>query len=195
MRLERLSYDKIKIFLTFEDLQERGISKEEIWMDVPKVHDLFRDMISEASTELGFEADGPVVVEVFSLPSQGMVVIVTKSDDDDVEESFDDSFMELQVSVDFNEDLIFSFESIEDVLQLAGSFNRLDITSGELYYYKGQYYLKFNENDEGFLDFEDFISIILEYGNSSTVAPMLLKEYGKVIIDREAIKQLNDYFL
>ncbi|WP_096188597.1 genetic competence negative regulator [Evansella halocellulosilytica] len=192
MRLERLSYDKIKIFLTFEDLHERGISKEEILMDVPKVHDLFRDMISEASVELGFEADGPVIVEVFSLPSQGMVVIVTKSDD--LEETFDDSFMELQVSVDLNEILIFSFETFEDVIQLSKTLNRSNIQSGELYFYKGAYYLSFDEDEEWPLDFEDFISIILEYGDSSTVAPLILQEYGKTIIERNAIKKIINYF-
>jgi adapter protein MecA 1/2 len=45
MRLERLNYDKIKIFLTFDDLSEREITKEEMWLDIPKVHQLFRDMI------------------------------------------------------------------------------------------------------------------------------------------------------
>lgn len=42
MRIERLSQDKIRIFLTFDDLSERGIQKEDMWQEVPKVHDLLR---------------------------------------------------------------------------------------------------------------------------------------------------------
>lgn len=65
MRLERLNYNKIKIFLTFDDLVERGLTKEDLWKDTFKVHELFRDMIEEASEELGFEINGSVAVEVY----------------------------------------------------------------------------------------------------------------------------------
>lgn len=53
MRLERLNYDKIKIFLTTDDLHDRGLTKEDLWKDSLKVHQLFRDMMNEASVELG----------------------------------------------------------------------------------------------------------------------------------------------
>ncbi|MGE5701533.1 MAG: adaptor protein MecA, partial [Clostridia bacterium] len=78
MRVERLGTDKIRIFLTFDDLSERGIEKEDMWRDIPKVHELFNDMMEQAYHELGFEVSGPVAVEVFALPAQGMVVIVTR---------------------------------------------------------------------------------------------------------------------
>jgi len=83
MRLERLNGNKIKIFLTFDDLAERGISKDDLWRNLPKVQQLFRDMIMEADDELGFHADGPIEIEVFSLPAQGLVVIVSKRWDPD----------------------------------------------------------------------------------------------------------------
>ena len=57
MRLERLNYNKIKIFLTFDDLSERGLTKEDLWRNAPKVQQLFRDMMQEANKELGFEAE------------------------------------------------------------------------------------------------------------------------------------------
>ncbi len=49
MRLERLNYNKIKIFLTFDDLSERGLTKEDLWRNAPKVQQLFRDMMQEAN--------------------------------------------------------------------------------------------------------------------------------------------------
>lgn len=78
MRLERLNYNKIKIFLTLDDLTDRGLTKEDLWKDSFKVQQLFKDMMNEANTELGFEANGPIAVEVYSLQAQGMVIIVTK---------------------------------------------------------------------------------------------------------------------
>ncbi|MBU9723980.1 MULTISPECIES: genetic competence negative regulator [Bacillaceae] len=192
MRLERLTSDKIKIFLTFDDLRERGISKDEIWMDIPKVHDLFRDMISEASDELGFDAEGPVIVEVFSLPSQGLVVIVTITEDD--EDTFDDSFIELQITMDVNESFIFKFDSIEAVIQLAKECDRLRIENGTLYYHDDSYYLKLQETDAAPLKMENFIPLIVEFGESATITTYKLEEYGKTIIPYKALKMLNVYF-
>ncbi len=102
MRLERLAIDKFKVFLTFDDMDERGITKEDLWQDVPKVHDLFRDMMLEADDELGFKVDGPIAVEVFAMPAQGMVFIVTKgthSDDFDTDD-YEDGFIEMQLTLD-----------------------------------------------------------------------------------------------
>lgn len=47
MRLERLNYNKIKIFLTLDDLTDRGLTKEDLWKDSFKVHQLFKDMMNE----------------------------------------------------------------------------------------------------------------------------------------------------
>src|SRR4051812_32760948 len=82
MKIERLSHDKIRIFLTFDDLTERGIQKEDIWREIPKVHDLFSEMMDQAYNEVGFEAVGPLAVEVFALPAQGMIVIITRGNYD-----------------------------------------------------------------------------------------------------------------
>ncbi len=79
MRVERLEGDKIRFFLTLDDLMDRGIEKEDMWRDIPKVHELFNDMMEHAYQELGFEVAGPIAVEVFALPAQGMVVIVSRS--------------------------------------------------------------------------------------------------------------------
>ena len=78
MKIERLSQDKIRIFLTFDDLTERGIQKDDMWREIPKVHELFSEMMDQAYSELGFDPSGPLAVEVFALPAQGMVVIVTR---------------------------------------------------------------------------------------------------------------------
>jgi adapter protein MecA 1/2 len=78
-----LNYNKIKIFLTIDDLMDRGLTKEDLWKDSLKVHQLFREMMDEASEELGFEASGPIAVEVYSLQAQGMVIIVTKNHEEE----------------------------------------------------------------------------------------------------------------
>ncbi|WNF38000.1 genetic competence negative regulator [Bacillaceae bacterium IKA-2] len=194
MRLERLNYDKIKIFLTFDDLSERGITKEEMWQDIPKVHQLFRDMMLEASDELGFEADGPIAVEVFSLPAQGMVIIVTKSYNDEEIEEFDDGYLEMEVTLDESEEIIYEFKDIEDVISLAPRLSSFGVPTGSLLYFETKYYLTFEENDVLDIDTDAFIALLSEYGNPSTITIFRLNEYGKKLLNGNAVEELYATF-
>ena len=71
MRLERLTANKIKIFLTSDDLFDRGLSKEDIWKDSIKWNQLFHDMLEEASEEFDVDIQGSVAVEIFSFRLKG----------------------------------------------------------------------------------------------------------------------------
>ncbi|MCP1123149.1 adaptor protein [Bacillus sp. AFS018417] len=195
MRLERLNYNKIKIFLTFDDLSERGLTKEDLWKNAPKVQQLFRDMMQEANKELGFEADGPIAVEVFSLQAQGMVVIVTKENQEsDTEEEFQDEYIEMQVTLDESEHILYEFASLEDVIALAGRLYNLGVTGGKLYAWQNRFYL-WLEEDSTMLLKEDMIAILAEFGNSSTITIYRMMEYGKELMANEAIEQIYKYFI
>ncbi|MFC4617834.1 genetic competence negative regulator [Camelliibacillus cellulosilyticus] len=194
MRLERLDSDKIKIFLTFDDLRERGISKDDLWTNLPKVQELFRDMISEADVELGFEADGPIEVEVFSLPAQGMVVIVSKRFDPDLIDSEDDEYIEMQVTLDESDEIIYRFSDFEDIIALADKLHRIGVNGGSVYMYDRYYYMCFEE-EELSGDIDTMIAVLAEYGNPSTMTSHRLKDYGKPIMIERAVDTLHHYFL
>ncbi len=194
MRLERLNYNKIKIFLTFDDLMERGLTKEDLWKNAPKVQQLFRDMMHEANRELGFEADGPIAVEVFSLQAQGMIVIVTKEhQEDDLEEDFSDEFIEMQVTLDESDDILYEFSSLDDVIALANRLYSLGVTGGKLYSFQDRFYVLLDEDMT--LNNENMIAILAEYGNSATITIYRLVEYGKELMKERAIEQLYSYFV
>jgi adapter protein MecA 1/2 len=193
MRLERLNSDKIKIFLTFDDLQERGLSKDDLWSNLPKVQDLFREMIMEADDELGFQADGPIEVEVFSLPAQGMVIVVSKSLDTDFIDE-DDEFIEMQVTLDESDEILYRFNDIEDVIALSAKCQALGETGGRLYVYDNKYYLEFTDLDVS-TEWEVFVAVLAEYGQPSTLTHHRLAEYGKCLMDEKALQQLYDTFI
>ena len=195
MRLERLTYNKIKIFLTYDDLKERGITKEELWQDGPKVHQLFKEMMIEADDELGFKADGPIAVEVFSLPAQGMVVIVTKESNSysDLDEHYDDDYIEMQVTLDESDEIFYSFATFEDVIALAKRLHPLGISGGVLYSFNEQFYMKFEEDDIP-IDFDVFIALLAEFGNPSTITSHRVGEYGKILMEKDAVKKLYTTF-
>lgn len=195
MRLERLNYNKIKIFLTFDDLLERGLTKEDLWQNAPKVQQLFRDMMHEANKELGFEADGPIAVEVFSLQAQGMVVIVTKEHQElGLDEDFSDDFIEMQVTLDESEDILYEFASFEDVISLAERLYPLGVENGKLYSFQNHFYLLLEESATS-LSHENLIAILAEFGNSATITIYRLMEYGKELMEERALAQLHHYFV
>ncbi|MBU8907209.1 genetic competence negative regulator [Desertibacillus haloalkaliphilus] len=196
MRLERLTLDKIKIFLTYDDLNERGITKEELWQDVPKVHDLFRDMMTEASDELGFIADGPIAVEVFSLPAQGMVVIVTKGTvESEFDEEYDDGFIEMQVTLDESDEVFYEFQSIEDVIALASRLYPFGVLGGTLYSFNDQFYIAFEDLDIQPDTEQAFIALLAEFGSPSTITTHRVSEYGKKLMEYDAIYKLYHTFV
>lgn len=197
MRLERLTMDKIKIFLTFDDLKERGMTKEDLWMDGPKVHDLFREMMSEADDELGFKADGPVAVEVFVMPAQGMVIIVTKGskDDEEFEDDYDDGYIEMKVTLDESDEVFYEFDTFEDVIALSSRLYPFGVVGGTLYSYDNRFYLKFEEYDLIGVDDDSFIALLSEFGNPSTITTYRIAEYGKELMKVEAIYRTYHTFV
>ncbi|TCS93425.1 genetic competence negative regulator [Hazenella coriacea] len=196
MRVERLGGDKIRFHLTLDDLIDRGIEKEDMWRDIPKVHELFNDMMEHAYQELGFEVAGPVAVEVFALPAQGMVVVVTrgrtpKPEHDDFESTED--VYELEVTMEETESIIFRFIDIEDIIQAAIRLHPIHDQGGQVYFYQGAYYLIFDE-DLNSDRLEALIAICSEYGEVSTTTNTLLQEYGKTIWSENAISQIVETF-
>ncbi|MCM3586476.1 genetic competence negative regulator [Mesobacillus maritimus] len=192
MRLERLTNNKIKIFLTTDDLSDRGLSKEDIWKDSMKWNQLFHDMLEEASDEFGFEILGTVAVEIFSLQAQGMVMIVTMGEIEYDEEPFDDDgYIEMQVTLEGREIILFEFENIEDVIQLAKRLKDAGVRGGSLYVLDGTYYMSMYGLES---DSEQIVSLLAEYGSPSILSIHRLNEYGKLIIDENAVDTLVYYF-
>ncbi len=197
MRVERLGQDKIRIFLTFDDLSERGIEKEDMWRDIPKVHELFNDMMEQAYQELGFEVSGPVAVEVFALPAQGMVVIVTRGKTGskvEKEEEYDDEVYELEVTLEESDLILYSFRDFEHMVEAAHRINAFLTNGGAAYFYQGKYYLVLEEVDLDQERYQKLIAILSEYGEATPTTVYVLEEYGKVIIADDAVKEICKRF-
>ncbi|ALS27737.1 genetic competence negative regulator [Paenibacillus cisolokensis] len=199
MKIERLSQDQIRIFLTFDDLLERGIQKEDLWREIPKVHDLFSEMMDQAYSELGFEASGPLAVEVYALPAQGMVVIVTRgkmngarsADDEDTE----DDVYEMEVTLEQSDVATYAFRDFEDVISVCRELKRAKLTEdGRLYAYKGAWVLSIEPSLTESDRFPAVIALLAEYGEATSITSAMLEEYGKVIIPSGAVEHICEYF-
>ncbi|AFH62047.1 genetic competence negative regulator [Paenibacillus caseinilyticus] len=195
MKMERLSQDKIRIFLTFDDLTERGIHKDDMWREIPKVHELFSEMMDQAYMELGFDATGPLAVEVLAMPAQGMMVIVTRGKmnlthgDDTLEDEMEEVY-ELEVTMDETDQITYAFHDFEDLLRMAKVINPLLIDGGTLYSFKNKWILLLDAVDMEEKRLQAIVAVLSEFGESTSVTQAMLEEYGKTVIESDAVKVL-----
>lgn len=82
MKIEKLSDNQIRCTLNKSDLASRQLKISELAYGSEKAKDLFRDMMQQASYELGFEAeDIPLMIEAIPVSTDCIVLVITKVED------------------------------------------------------------------------------------------------------------------
>ena len=205
MDIERINDHTMKFFITYIDIEDRGFNREEIWYDRERSEELFWEMMDEARDHDDFFIDGPLWIQVQAV-DKGIEVLVTKA-----ELSKDGQKLELPIGVDkiidveeqagtnFNEDgtfgFLIKFNDFEDVISLSHRLIFEDIKD-ELYSFEDRYYV-YVEFDEVLHDEEEIdriLSIVLEYGEESTLTIHRVSEYGKQIVKEHALETIRNNF-
>ena len=123
MKLEKLSDTQIRCTLDKEDLTRRQLHLSELAYGSEKAKELFRDMMQQASIELGFEADNiPLMIEAIPISSDCLVLVVTKVEDPDELDTRFSRFSKINMDDTFDED----FSDMDDT-----DFDELDFLDGE----------------------------------------------------------------
>ena len=79
MKIEKVNDNQIRCTLTKSDLADRQIKLSELAYGTDKAKALFRDMMQQAATEFGFEAeDIPLMIEAIPLSADCIILIITK---------------------------------------------------------------------------------------------------------------------
>jgi len=201
MKMERLSQDKIRIFLTFDDLSERGIPRDDMLRETLKLRDLFTEMMDQAYSELGFDPAGPLAVEVFSLPAQGMVVIVTSSPAD-LFHSHDDAFDEadneevyaMEVMLEQSDLISYAFSDFEHLIRAAHSLTSVIEEGGALYKYKDRWILQFEQVELEEAQYQTLIAVLSEFGEANSITQAYVQEYGRTVMASDALGTLRKHF-
>lgn len=111
MKIERLNENQIRCTLNKSDMASRQLKINELAYGSDKAKELFRDMMQQASYELGFEAeDTPLMIEAIPVSSECIVLIVTKVDNP---EELDTRFSRFSPSD--SDDDNFDFDDIETI--------------------------------------------------------------------------------
>lgn len=221
MEIERLNESTIKFFITYKDIENRGFDREEIWYNRERGEELFFEMINEANDEENFELEGPLWIQVQAL-DKGLEIIVTRGQitdgnvkleipvsneemnlpvDENIVDMLDENFVKnkhkkVDDDDDENEllDLVIGFNDFEDIISLS---HNLEVRGFEnsLYHFENNYYLfvmftdEFPEDEQ-----DDILSQILEFGFETELSIHRIQEYGKTIIEEEALQNLQKLF-
>lgn len=82
MKFEKINENQIRCTLNKADLADRDLLIHELAYGTPKAKELFREMMQQASYEVGFEAeDIPLMIEAIPVSPDCLVLIITKVED------------------------------------------------------------------------------------------------------------------
>ena len=83
MRIERINENKLRVFLSFDDLEDRDIDLDSFNYNTPETQELFWDLMEQAEVELGFDAmESQLCVEAVTDVDHGFVITITRMDDE-----------------------------------------------------------------------------------------------------------------
>lgn len=131
MKIEKVNDNQIRCTLTKEDLADRNIKLSELAYGSDKAKSLFKDMIQQANYEFGFEVnDIPLMVEAIPLPSESIILLITKVEyPDELDTRFskfsesEDEFADNE-SMDLDEDAL--AQGAEEILQIFNELKKKD---------------------------------------------------------------------
>ncbi|WP_317367346.1 adaptor protein MecA [uncultured Tyzzerella sp.] len=211
MKIEKINENQIKFLLTNEDLQEREIKLSELAQGSEKAQAFFRDIMTEAMLDCGFDAtNAPLMIEAMPVTMDTVMIIVSKVDkgmDIDkvvsltpksMEERkykqgsikiFEDT-TESNSIIEYDEVYIYSFKNLDDIIKLSERLYSTYEGDSILYKYQDRYFLSLQKNSSFINSLEPVIS---EYGEkhiSNIISKYYLEEHAEVIIKSNVLNIL-----
>lgn len=221
MEMDRLNENTIRVILSTEDLQERGVTVLDLLGNKKQIETFFYSILDEVDKDHAFTNNQPVTFQI--MPNKaGLELLISKSDDSDGTGSLplnglqdsadndDNNFDDEKVGTEeYDSDtapylndpdtptktVIVEFKDFEDYVQLA---NLLHLESGisNLWEYKDKYYLQLilftDEMHE--MTYSDVLALLSEYSFKTKVTAAVLSEYGKKVMTKTALELTRYYF-
>ena len=205
MKVEKINNNKVKITLTFEELEKREINIKDIEKNTEIAKNLFVDLIEESNIDEEFEfEDSQLLIEATSDNNNLFIVTITKV------ENFPDlkkySLLDKKVKSSKNlktkntnykvESYIYSFNTINDILNLCETSKKENLFFGKnsLYKYNEKYFLIFANSsvkNQKFLKTFVFLSEFCDNYYSYNMLSSALKEKSQIIIENKALQTLS----
>lgn len=119
MKIEKINDNQIRCTLTRADLASRELKLSELAYGTEKAKSLFQDMMKQASSEFGFEADEtPLMIEAIPSSPDSIVLIITKVEDPEELDTRFSKFAPLGESLRKESAALDKLEGAEELLDL-----------------------------------------------------------------------------
>ncbi|MCL2702692.1 MAG: adaptor protein MecA [Defluviitaleaceae bacterium] len=215
MKIERISDEQIKFILNKDDLNFHNLKITDLAHGNAKMHELFREMMTQAMVEYEFNTDPntPLIVETVPLPNDSIMIIVTKAAAQEyIESKFNiqpkareerkyrrKPFIEPPLSRTESKETpvcIYMFKSLDEIGAAAARLNGSFRGPNSVYKKQNKYYLVL-QNENNINKMEHFEAVLMEYGqkhSTSVIYKLHLDEYGEVLVQDSAIDKLADIY-
>lgn len=215
MEMENINENTIRVLIESSDLEERGITFLDLLGNQKQIENFFYSILEEVDVDNQFHETDAITFQV--LPSgSGLELFISKGHGDDLD-SFEGEDSALEHVVDYmkkqsqisdkekeinmDEDslgpleIMLKFTDFEFFVEVSKRFF-LESGLSTLYYYKEAYYLSiiFFIDEMTETNLENEIAIALEFAEESDIATEVLGEYGKVIMEGNALETARHYF-
>ena len=206
MRIEKLNENKIRIFLNLQDLEEKNIDLHTFMSTSIESQDLFLDMLNQAETELGFKTHNhKLVIEALASSDGDFILTITKLGSQPSQASKVAKPKVKRKSVTINKILsLYKFASFDEFCDFCDFINKetndtyiSKLKTASLVLYNDNYYLIINKLRLNILEAKRLSCILSEFASRIRNEELLerkIKEYGKVIIPKNAISTCLEYF-
>lgn len=195
MKFELLKPNKIKVTVETQDLEEWGISADEMAKNTPETREIFFEMLKRAEKETGFSCNNArLVVEaaINSLMSE-LTLFVTKVDNDEEQKLFDKLSTQLKSEKEKPKQKKDKKQSASTMIELADFEDVIKMCHvmrecfwGSLYSYKDKYYMTM---------LPSYIPKASEFGE---ICPekfrAVVEEHGSVVVRNSAFLFIRNRF-
>ena len=213
MEMEHINENTIRVLIKSEDLAARGITFLDLLGNHNEIENFFYSILEEVDIDEEFKGSEAVTFQV--LPKgDGLELFISKNLPPEGMENFDDmsdgsteditdmlkkhvasQLQETESQPELGNRFIFELNSFEAMVQLASEVY-LDSVTTNLYQMNDRYYLEvqFMDNDTTDIEVENALAYLREFANRTQVTSEVLAEYGKIIMEHDALELTRYYF-
>ncbi|MDD4296487.1 MAG: adaptor protein MecA [Ruminiclostridium sp.] len=201
MKIEKINENKIRIFVTFDDLEERDIDLSSFNYNSPETQELFWDLMEQAELELGFEThESQLCIEAVTDVEQGFVITITRIDEDGDFESIHKFIKNRYKRNELRTKrkttnlcspvMIYNLDSFDDICMLSVRLNPIYKGDSSVYRCENSYYLVLRRIEGAEQNVNTVENILSEYGDRVMNVLFFegyLNEYGTLMVEKNAI--------
>lgn len=193
MKITKISQNKIKILIPYDELYENNINYDEMLDFNDKTKSFFMNILEQAQSEtkIDFE-NSQIVIEVYPYLDEGFAAIMTVNPMRLNRQKYRYLNYKVKSKQDTVQKLCYQFDSFETVLDCIRRINPDTIQESVLYQVNSVYLLQVTVS--GLQSEPDMLK---EYGKKLPSHQYLkgyASEYGKVLIEHDAVQTLQKTF-